>query len=111
MMKLLLMKVKVVEVKSKSATSKLFIDSTIIKIYLYLYFILIFHPQDVAAYVFCKKITDINGQFSFFECLDFDGFHCTMSNFDLQFRLLFQHSCNQCAFTKFFVKNNILFMS
>ena len=42
MMKLLLMKVKVVEVKSESATPQLFIDSTIIKIYLYLYFILKF---------------------------------------------------------------------
>ena len=42
MMKLLLMKVKVVEVKSEFATPQLFIDSTIIKIYLYLYFILKF---------------------------------------------------------------------
>ena len=76
MMKLLLMKVKVVEVKSEFATPQLFIDSTIIKIYLYLYFILIFHSQDVAAYVFCKKIADINGQFNFFECLNFKRYHC-----------------------------------
>ena len=77
MMKLLLMKVKVVEVKSESATPQLFIDSTIIKIYLYLYFILKFviHKMQRVMF-FCKKITDINGQFKFFDCLDFEEWHC-----------------------------------